>query len=282
MKHLLEGVIEELKALKSEGERVIPVNTATVDALERSAASAPAVTSVSEPDPVAKSARRGKKPDLPPLPSAPVFELPEGSKDERYAWLKDKVLNCEECNSHVKPGKHVVIGSGNLDSPIFFCGEAPGAEEEEQGEVFVGPAGQLLVKVINAMGLAREDVYIGNIMNWRPEVEYGNRPPTEDEMRFCMPYLRAQLEIVQPQVVVALGRTAVDGLLGPDPGRRMGKIRGKWHSFEDRPLMITFHPSYVLRNSTLATKRQVWEDMMQVMEKVGMTISDKQRGFFRK
>ena len=171
---------------------------------------------------------------------------------------------------------------GNLNAKIFFCREAPGADEEIQGEPFVGKAGQLLTKIIAAMGLSRSDVYIGNIMNWRPEVPKGNRPPTEEEMRYCLPYLKAQIEIVNPQIVVALGMTAVNGLLGFDPSRRMGKIRGHWHSFEGRDLMVTYHPSFLLQYASAAMKRLVWEDMMAVMERAGMDISEKQRGYFLK
>ena len=181
--------------------------------------------------------------------------------------------------------QQVVFGVGSLDADIFFCGEAPGADEEEQGEPFVGKAGQLLTKIIGAMGLQREDVYIGNIMNWRPEMPnmaVGNRPPSTEEMAFCLPYLQAQLAIVQPKVIVALGATAVKGLLGDSPKLRMRDLRGNWHSFAETPLMVTYHPSYLLRNDTLQTKRAVWEDMLLVMEKIGLPISEKQRGFFLK
>lgn len=133
------------------------------------------------------------------------------------------------------------------------------------------------------MGLKREDVYISNIMNWRPEVStpFGNRPPTQEEMTFCLPYLKAQLEIVQPKVIVALGATAVNGLLGANKNRKMGDVRGQWFEFQNLPLMITFHPSYLLRNDTLRTKRLVWEDMLKVMERLNLSISNKQRAFFQ-
>jgi uracil-DNA glycosylase family 4 len=171
---------------------------------------------------------------------------------------------------------------GSPEAEIFFCGEGPGADEEEQGEPFVGPAGQLLTKIIQAMGLTREKVYIGNIMKWRPEMptEWGNREPTPAEVAFSLPFLRAQLAIVRPKVIVALGKTAVNGLLGPDPRRRMTAFRGHWQEFAGTPLMPTFHPSYLLRNQAMAVKRQVWEDMLAVMERVGMEVSEKQRGFF--
>lgn len=208
--------------------------------------------------------------------------LPNMSKQEQYAWLKNKVLSCPICNQHVRPGKKIVFGVGNLDADIFFCGEAPGADEEEQGEPFVGRAGQLLTKIVLAMGLTRAEVYIGNIMNWRPELDsaVGNRPPTQDEMQFCLPYLKAQINIVQPKVIVALGATAVNGLFGYDSTRRMRDVRGHWLEFDGTPCMVTFHPSYLLRNNTMQTKRTVWEDMLKVMEKIGLPISDKQRNFF--
>ena len=133
------------------------------------------------------------------------------------------------------------------------------------------------------MGLDRKEVYIANIMNYRPPMpgSVGNRPPAEDEMAYCLPYLIAQMEIVQPDVVVALGKTAVDGLLGRDPKRRMTKIRGQWNAFKGIPLLPTFHPSYLLRNQSMKTKRLVWEDMLTVMERLKMPITDKQRGFFQ-
>src|SRR5207237_197134 len=136
-------------------------------------------------------------------------------KATRWNALRELVRNDAICRARVRPGKQVVLGVGSLDAKIMFVGEAPGAEEEVQGEPFVGPAGQLLTKMILAMGLKREDVYIGNIMNWRPDLptvgnapQVGNRPPTEEEMRYCLPYLRAQIEIVQPALLVALGSTA--------------------------------------------------------------------------
>ncbi len=216
------------------------------------------------------------------FPENPPVMLPNVDKISQYNWLKNRVLNCPVCNQHVRPGKKVVFGVGNLDADIFFCGEAPGADEEIQGIPFVGRAGQLLTKIILAMGLTRDQVYIGNIMNWRPELNStsGNRPPTQEEMNFCLPYLKAQLEIVQPKVIVALGATAVNGLFGYDPSRRMKDIRGNWIKFGNTPCMVTFHPSYLLRNNTLKTKRVVWEDMLQVMEKTNLPISEKQRNFF--
>jgi len=217
------------------------------------------------------------------LPSeAPVVELPEGDKQTRWEALREQVLNDPVCQEHLNPGAQVVFGVGSVEADVFFCGEAPGGDEEKQGEPFVGKAGELLTKIIKAMGVQRCDVYIGNIMNWRPEMPtaVGNRAPSEEEMAYCLPYLQAQIDVVKPKVIVALGMTAVSGLLGPDPQRRMGEIRGRWMDYRGTPLMVTYHPSYLLRNGTLRTKRLVWEDMMLVMDKVGLPISEKQRGFF--
>ncbi len=218
--------------------------------------------------------------DIKPIPEPTPFNLPEGTKQERWNWLRDKVLNDTVCHEHLHEGKQVVFGVGNLDAKIFFCGEAPGAEEETQGVPFVGKAGQLLTKIIQAMGLTRNDVYIGNIMNWRPETLKGNRAPEMVEMNYCLPYLKAQIEIVKPKVIVALGMTAVKGLLGDDPSRRMREIRGVWHDFNGLDLMITYHPSYLLQYGSNKEKRNVWEDMLAVMERVGLPISEKQRGYF--
>lgn len=241
-----------------------------------------------EPEPESSTKKPEEKPvikcEIEPEETIAEIVLTGGSKKEQWNSLRAKVLSCPVCNRHLKLGKKLVFGLGNLDADIFFCGEAPGAEEEIRGEPFVGRAGQLLTKIIEATGLKRTDVYIGNIMNWRPEMpsSSGNRPPTQDEMECCLPYLRAQLQIVQPKVIVALGATAANGLLGYDSQRRMANVRGKWFTFANIPLMITYHPSYLLRNATLDAKRLVWEDFLSVMEFLHMPISDKQRAYFRK
>lgn len=221
-------------------------------------------------------------PKVAPLPESPEIELPEGDAASQLAWLKDRVLACEVCKEHLSDDGKIVFGTGSSQADIFFCGEAPDADEEREGEAFIGKPGQLLTKITSAMGLSSENVFTTNILKWRPEHNkpYGNRPPTLDEMRFCLPYLKAQIKIIQPKVIVALGNTTVSGLLGHDPARKMGSVRGTWDQFETIPVMITFHPSYLLRNGTLKTKRMVWEDMLQVMEKCSLKISDQQRGFF--
>jgi DNA polymerase len=305
MTDLREGliaVVEDLKRRQNGGEREVVISEASIDELRGAVRklrqqTAGAATPEAQCDDPGPETERSTVPQPPskktestppawspkPLPEPPTLAVPEGSKQERLDWLRERVLNCPTCREHVREGKQVVFGVGSVDASIFFCGEAPGADEEDQGEPFVGRAGQLLTKIIGAMGLDRGEVYIGNILNWRPEKEdmnRGNRKPTEEEMAFCLPYLEAQIEIVQPKIVVALGNTAVSGLLGPDPKRRLGKIRGQWLEWRGFPLMATYHPSYLLQYASAAKKREVWEDMMAVMEKVGLPITEKQRGYY--
>jgi len=165
----------------------------------------------------------------------------------------------------------------------MFVGEAPGADEDEQGEPFVGKAGQLLTKIIQTMGFTRQTVYIANILKCRPDTpgqSAGNRKPTPEEMKTCLPYLLAQIDLIQPKVIVALGATAVEGLFGKTIG--ITKLRGTWMTFRNTPVMPTYHPAYLLRNQALSEKRRVWEDMLQVLERLGAPISAKQRGYFLK
>lgn len=291
----LEALHEELRRLKAGGQRTVAVTDESLEQLRRAVAGAKTTEPSPAPEPPAAqgpAAESGRAPvratagaTLPAEP--PTVVLPSGDKATRWAALRELVLNHPVCRAHVRPGKKVVLGVGSLDAKIFFCGEAPGADEEIQGEPFVGPAGQLLTKMIQTMGLKREDVYIGNIMNWRPEmpvsgagVQIGNRPPTPHEMNFCLPFLKAQLDIVQPQLVVALGATAAGGLLGAGTFRTLGEIKGRWHEFNGRPVMVTYHPSYILRNNSNRSKRGIWEDLLKVMERAGLPISDRQRGYF--
>jgi DNA polymerase len=182
---------------------------------------------------------------------------------------------CQKCPHLVRSRTQVVFGVGNLEAELMFVGEAPGADEDAQGEPFVGRAGQLLTRIIEAMGYAREEVYIANILKCRPDVppgSTGNRKPTPEEMDTCKPYLLAQIELIQPRVMVALGGTAVEGLLGTTTG--IMKLRGTWLEFRGIPVMPTYHPSYLLRNPTNAEKRKVWEDMLQVLERLGKPIRE--------
>ncbi|MEI7866039.1 MAG: uracil-DNA glycosylase [Chthoniobacterales bacterium] len=204
-----------------------------------------------------------------------------GDDAAKLAALNDAVVACRRCEHLAASRTQTVFGAGNPNAELMFVGEAPGEDEDRQGTPFVGRAGELLTRIIGAMGLSREDVYIANVLKCRPDMPKGapgNRTPTPQEMQQCLPYLREQIAIIRPRVLVALGKTAMTVLTGAD--EPMGAMRGRWFSFESIPLLATYHPSYLLRNGSNTEKRKVWEDMMIAMEKLGLPISEKQRGFF--
>ena len=280
----LSLIRQELKRLQAEGVDHVYVGDSTLEQMIQSSADRPATKSkqatVGDLSSVPTQPVDAKKKN--PFPAAPVLQLPEGSQSEQMQWLRQTVLDCPTCREHSGATGKVVFGEGSVEADLFFCGDAPGEDEARSGRPFVDKAGELLEKIISAMGLPRDQVYMANIMKWRPEHDkpFGNRSPTAEEMSFCLPYLQAQIKIVQPKVLIALGNTAISGLLGPDPARRMGAIRGTWQTLEGTPLMATYHPSYLLRRDDSATKRQAWEDMLEVMEKVGLPISQRQRAYF--
>lgn len=202
-------------------------------------------------------------------------------KADSLAAVRERVCVCALCAHLACSRTQTVFGVGNPNADLMFIGEAPGADEDRQGEPFVGRAGQLLTRILKAMNFAREDVYIANILKCRPDMPhgtFGNRAPTPKEMQTCRPYLLEQIEIIEPSVLVALGAVAVEGLLGTRGSMR--DLRGRWHTYNKIPLMITYHPAYLLRNQTASEKRKVWEDMLQVMERLDRPISDRQRSYF--
>jgi DNA polymerase len=178
--------------------------------------------------------------------------------------MAEEVKQCTKCSLH-KARKQAVFARGNPDAELCFVGEGPGADEDEQGFPFVGKAGQLLDKMIAAMGFGRDEVYVCNIVKCRPP---DNRKPEPDEMAACKPYLREQIEIVEPKVIVALGATAVEGLIGMGGG--ITRIRGQWKLYRTIPVMPTFHPAYLLRNP--ASKREVWADLQAVLKQLGRSV----------
>jgi DNA polymerase len=212
--------------------------------------------------------------------------VPSGDADARdkadlLAAVRERVGACTKCAHLACSRTQTVFGVGNPDADLMFIGEAPGADEDQQGEPFVGRAGQLLTRILKAMNFAREDVYIANILKCRPDMpagSFGNRPPTPTEMQTCRPYLVEQIDIIQPRVLVALGAVAVEGLLGTRAAMR--ELRGRWHTYNSIPLMITYHPAYLLRNQAPSEKRKVWEDMLQVLERLERPISERQRNYF--
>jgi DNA polymerase len=203
------------------------------------------------------------------------------NKAELLSAVRERVGGCTKCAHLACSRTQTVFGVGNPDADLMFIGEAPGGDEDRQGEPFVGRAGQLLTRILKAMNFAREDVYIANILKCRPDMpagSFGNRPPTPTEMQTCRPYLVEQIDIIQPSVLVALGAVAVEGLLGTRATMR--ELRGRWHTYNSIPLMITYHPAYLLRNQAPSEKRKVWEDMLQVMERLERPITERQRNYF--
>lgn len=206
---------------------------------------------------------------------------PSPNKSKLLEPVRERVRTCTKCAHLACSRTQTVFGVGNPDADLMFIGEAPGVDEDQQGEPFVGRAGQLLTKILKAMNFAREDVYIANILKCRPDTppgSFGNRAPTPTEMQTCRPYLVEQVEIIQPKVLVALGAVAVEGLLGMRGTMR--ELRGRWHAYNGIPLMITYHPAYLLRNQAPAEKRKVWEDMLLVLERLDQPITERQRNYF--
>jgi uracil-DNA glycosylase family 4 len=191
-----------------------------------------------------------------PVDALPVVQVP----DERLRIIRADIGDCTRCKLH-SGRTNIVFGVGSPDARLMFVGEGPGADEDEQGEPFVGRAGQLLTQIIKAMGLSREDVYIANVVKCRPP---GNRNPEPDEIAECSPFLEAQIQAIRPVVIVALGKFAAQTLLQTETP--ISRLRGQFHQRGDTVVMPTFHPSYLLRNP--ASKREVWEDMKLVMKRL--------------
>lgn len=173
--------------------------------------------------------------------------------------LRNKVLKCKLCSELARTRNKVVFGAGNLRAQLVFVGEAPGADEDEQGLPFVGRAGQLLTKIIEAMGMTRDQVFICNVLKCRPP---NNRPPAPEEVVHCRPYLKQQIGLIAPKVIVALGNHAARALLQTERG--ISEMRGTFQEYEGIPVMCTYHPAYLLRSP--GEKRKVWEDMKKVMQ----------------
>ena len=301
---LLDATIQHLEELKTQGRRFVSVSPQTLEALHRvpprqlvpkatSPTPKPAASAPSAKPPllpvktIEKSALEQTDP-MPLLPSesarspASTVLTPE-AKAAAFAELRQRVLACVKCANLASSRKNVVFGVGGINAELMFIGEAPGADEDEQGEPFVGKAGQLLTKIIQTMGLSRQTVYIANILKCRPDTpgqSAGNRKPKPEEMQTCIPYLHEQIDLIRPKVIVALGATAVEGLLGKTIG--ITRLRGQWRTYRGIPLMPTYHPAYLLRNQALSEKRRVWEDMLQVMQKLGMPINERQQNYFLK
>jgi uracil-DNA glycosylase family 4 len=198
-------------------------------------------------------------------PPPPAENLAPEERVRRLELLAKDVSTCTACRLH-STRTQTVFARGTGSAGLAFVGEGPGADEDEQGYPFVGKAGQLLDRMIEAMGFDRDDVYVANIVKCRPPK---NRKPEPDEMATCMPFLEQQLDLIKPEVIVALGATAVQGLLGTTEG--ITRLRGRWKLYRGRiAVMPTFHPAYLLRNPP--AKRDVWNDLQAVLRQMGRAV----------
>ena len=308
---LLDATIRHLEELQTRGVRFVPASREMLSELAKARPArpvsaqpaahsfAPQAPAIARPAPAAAKPAPARPSPI-PKPAGPVVTemafslglpgetaeapakpvLSAEAKAAAFADLRARALACVKCPNLAAARKTVVFGVGSIDAELMFVGEAPGADEDEQGEPFVGRAGELLTRIIQTMGFRRGEVYIANILKCRPDTPgqaSGNRKPTTDEMKTCIPYLHEQLDLIRPRVIVALGGTAMEGLLNKSG---ITKLRGQWHSYRGTPLMPTYHPAYLLRNQALSEKRKLWEDMLAVLEKLGRPITEKQRKFF--
>ncbi|MBN2125993.1 MAG: uracil-DNA glycosylase [Deltaproteobacteria bacterium] len=200
----------------------------------------------------------------PPVLGPSSLSYLEGGREDADSleFLRALIGPCERCKLH-RERTNLVFGEGASDARLVFVGEGPGREEDMEGRPFVGEAGRLLTKIVKAMNLSREEVYICNVVKCRPP---NNRDPEPDEIDTCMPFLRRQIDLIRPEVICTLGRVAVQALLGRE--FKITRERGEWRTFMGIPLMPTFHPAYLLRNP--AAKRQVWEDVQKIMKRLGL------------
>ena len=235
---IIDQTIQALEEMKHSGVTHVEVSSETLEELSRVGVPPATVPTI-----------------------APTGETPALLISPEFAQLEARAKACAKCKELARCRHSVVFGVGSPRAEIMFIGEAPGADEDAQGEPFVGRAGQLLTKIIQAMGYQRGDVYIANVLKCRPPE---NRTPLPDEVANCLPYLLAQIELIKPKVIVALGATALRSLLDVQLG--ITKIRGHWYTFRDIPIMPTFHPAYLLRNPP--AKKEVWQDMQTVLEKL--------------
>lgn len=276
---------QHLRWRKEEGGRRVEVDTAVLARLggaSKPAAPAPAPT----PRSATPAPRAAPVPTVrPAAPSAvaaaaPRPPAPAGSPAAALQAIADRIAACRQCGL-CDDRTRTVPGQGHAQPDILFIGEGPGRDEDQQGLAFVGRAGQLLTRIVVAMGLTRDDVFIANIVKCRP-TEDGkgekDRPPTRAEMDACLPYLHEQIEVLKPKVIVALGGSAVKGLFG-DELTGITRLRGKWLSYRGTDVMPTFHPSYLLRQGgeDKAAFWDVWSDMVLVLQKLGKPVPERQR-----
>src|SRR5882724_2286659 len=225
------------------------------------------------PDPVEERDDMARKTVAAPVASDVTLVVSKAEKDvtdpvAALQLIREDIGDCKRCKLSEQGRKQIVFGVGDARAELMFVGEAPGADEDQQGEPFVGRAGQLLNNMIKAMGLRREDIYIANIIKCRPP---GNRTPERDECETCSPFLMRQVATIKPKVIVALGAVAAKTLLAINAP--MTELRGRWFDFRGTKLAVTYHPAFLLRDPR--QKKETWKDLQMVMKELGLAVPAK-------
>lgn len=320
----VEALVSELKRLKTEeGSKDIFVSDAVFEGIdvlrrecERLAAEAPSIAgpgafaegaspvpgdsvaaSAADESPLAKVIAAGVRPAEPevrkpkavvhddPVPALPDLTVPPGmDAAAAIAWLQARLREDAYLCRQAGEGRVPLVGEGPADAGLVFLGDVPSVEDTEAGHPFRGEGGVLLRKVIQAMGLKPESVFLANLLPWRPLSPAGDgtaRTPTAQELAYGLAYVDAQLAILKPKVIVAMGLQAVAALMPGSGKPKLGDLRGRWFAHEGIPFIVTYSPAYLIHNNTMKTKRVFWEDMLSVMERTGMPISEKQAGYFK-
>ncbi len=276
MPTLKQLAVETLTHMVEDGKERLPVDDDARDILRQwmldaRQGGAPAPAPVPAP------------PSAPEPPAPAAVAEPEMSVEQKLEYLRQRAADWKPARRLGTLRDTMVFAVGNPRARLMLVGEAPGYEEERQGEPFVGPAGQLLTRILGAMGLQRSDVYISNVCKFRPSMGENqgtaNRAPSPEELAACLPLIMAEIRAIQPACIVCLGGSSAKGLLGTQQG--VNALRGRWMECQGVPVRVTYHPSYLLRNEALSARRALWEDMLEVMERLGMPVSEKQRNYFR-
>jgi uracil-DNA glycosylase family 4 len=270
----VDAVIEFLKAEKARGRSHVYLDDGARSGLRE--------LFIRARKPVATAPQESAAPAAVAQVVSQAVVVSGASKAEQLAGLRSQAENWAPAQSLGTLREKMVFATGSPDAEIMLVGEAPGYNEEKEGEPFVGPAGQKLTGILKAMGVDRGDVYISNLVKFRPAMPRqttNNRKPTPEEMAACLPLVLAEISVVQPKIIIALGGTTAEGLIGLEGA--FGSMREKWHEVAGTPARVTYHPSYLLQTSgSNQVKRSLWEDMLAAMEKLGMPISDKQKSYF--
>lgn len=218
----------------------------------------------------------------PEIPAVVELKIEGADKAAKLESIRQQADNWQPAKALDSLRENMVFATGSPDAKLMLIGDAPGHNEEKEAEPFVGPAGQKLNDILKAMGVSREEVYISNLVKFRPSMPRqttNNRKPSPEEMAACLPLVMAEISIVQPTLIIALGGTVAEGLLGLDG--KISEMREKWHDLSGIPVRVTYHPSYLLQSGgSNQVKRSLWEDMLAAMEKLDLPISEKQKSFF--